>query len=390
MTFHRWFAGFFLLILMVVALFANSILFSVRSFQDNYAHLVPQSGGVLRLEELQSVYSEVEALERQTAPERGAAAQAGVQAAAAQRDLDKARDELAGLQSQILTLTSDLETAAALTPAAGAGAFDAADVAQRLDRIAAQRARAPQVRDGVIAVRENLTKLADAELALRPKEAELARLEAEKRRAAEFIRTSQMAIDGLKGQYGSDFQRVRNEAHALVASTPFGIGSQIVEMHPTFLSTMLVLIMGALGALLYLFPAYLNRDNRIFFADIVVRLVFGMVVALAFYIVANATLAGFAFVPGGDTGTAGASLNPFTVSLLGIIAGIMADDIASWILKRGRELLGGGFDTGAARSSGRAAGGAGPYADAARDARSTARPSAPASGDSPPRGGVVG
>lgn len=389
MTFHRWFAGFFLLILMIVALFANSILFSVRSFQDNYAHLVPSSGGVLRLSELQSVYAEVEALERQTAPERGAAAAAGVQAAAAQRDLDKARDELAGLQSQVLTLTSDLETAAGLTPAAGAGAFDAVDVGQRLDRVSAQRARAPQVRDGVIAVRENLTKLADAELALRPKEAEVARLEAEKRRAAEFIRTSQMAIDGLKGQYGSDFQRVRNEAHALVASTPFGLGGRIVEMHPTFLSTMLVLIMGALGALLYLFPAYLNRDNRIFFADIVVRLVFGMVVALAFYIVANATLAGFAFVPGGDTGTAGASLNPFTVSLLGIIAGIMADDIASWILKRGRELLGGGFDSSASRAPSRPTVGGAPYADAARDARATTVP-APASGDSPPRGGVVG
>jgi hypothetical protein len=370
----------------------NSVLFSARSFQDNLAHVVPGSAGVIRLADLYAVDAQVAELERQTAPQRGEAAQLEQQAAAAQRELDNARDAIAALQARILTQTSELETLAGLTPAAGAGAFDPVDIAQRLDRVSAQRTAVAQTREGVISVRTDLGKLADAEQALAPKEDELARLEAEKRRAGEFVATSERTILGLKGQFGSDFQRVRNEAQALVASTPFGFGAKIVEMHPTFLSTTLVMIMGALGAILYLFPAYLNRDNRIFFADIVVRLVFGMVVALAFYIVANATLAGFAFVPGGDTGAAGASLNPFTVSLLGIIAGIMADDIASWILKRGRELLGGGFSDasprGRAGAPSVAVGGA-PYADAARDARATTR-ATPAPGDSPPRGGVVG
>jgi hypothetical protein len=98
--------------------------------------------------------------------------------------------------------------------------------------------------------------------------------------------------------------------------------------------------MGLLGAILYLFPAYMSRANPVTFAEIAVRSIFGMVTALAFYIVANASISGLAFVPGGTTETATA-INPFTVSLIGIVAGIMADDIAKWIQRRGSEILGG-------------------------------------------------
>ena len=38
---------------------------------------------------------------------------------------------------------------------------------------------------------------------------------------------------------------------------------------------------------------------------------------------------------------AATAINPFTVSLIGIVAGIMADDIAKWIQRRGSEILGG-------------------------------------------------
>ncbi len=398
MTLKRWFAGFFLLILMVTALFVNSILFSARSFQHNLASVAPQTGGVISIAELNQVDAAVTLLENQTAPQRGEAAQLEQQAAAAQRDLDNARDALAALQAKALTQTSELENAAGITPAAASGEFNPVDVAQRLDRISAQRAAATQTRDGIVEVRVELGKIGEAEQGLGPKEDDLAKLEGEKRRAGEFVATSERTILGLKGQFGGDFQRIRNEARALIASSPFGVGEKLVGMHPTFLSTVLVCIMGALGALLYLFPAYLNPSSKILFADIVVRLVFGMVVALAFYIVANASLAGFAFVPGGDTGAA--SLNPFTVSLLGIIAGIMADDIAAWIHKRGRDILGGGASPDPVRPSVAAPSGGGglanprggaadPYASAAQDARATHQ-AGPAPGDAPPRGGVVG
>lgn len=399
MTLKRWFAGFFLLLLMVAALFMNSILFSARSFQHNLFTADPGSGGVISLAELAAVDVQVAELERQTAPQRGEAAMAEQKAATAQLELDIARDAVAAMQVKLLSTVAAIEERASLPPAAGTGAFDVADVAQRLERIGAQRATAAQTREAVIAARADLIKLADAEEALGPKEEDLARLEAEKRRVGEFIETSNRAVLGLKGQFGDNFQRIRNEARALEASSPFGLGSKLVSMHPTFLTTILVCLMGALGALLYLFPAYLNRDNNIYFADIVVRLVFGMVTALAFYIVANASIAGFTFMPGESANSnTGASLNPFAVSLLGIIAGIMADDIAAWIRERGREVFGGARASSPPRAApagdsmpnphGGPVGLAGSFEAAGRDARANTQPNDP--GDSPPRGGVVG
>lgn len=403
MTLKRWFAGFFLLLLMVATLFMNSILFSARSFQHNLYTVDPGSGGVISLTELEAVGVQVAELERQTAPQRGEAALAAQKAATGQLELDTARDAIAAMQVKLLSAVATIEEAASLPPAAATGAFDVADVAQRLERISAQRATAALTREAVIAARADLIKLADAEEALGPKEEDLARLEAEKRRIGEFIETSNRAVLGLKGQFGDNFQRIHNEANALKASSPLGLGSTLVSMHPTFLTTILVCLMGALGALLYLFPAYLNRDNNIYFADIVVRLVFGMVTALAFYIVANASIAGFTFMPGESANTnTGASLNPFAVSLLGIIAGIQADDIAAWIRERGREVFGGARKSSASQTPsagdsmpnphGGPAGGAvglmGAFEAAGRDARANTRPNDP--GDTPPRGGAVG
>jgi hypothetical protein len=102
--------------------------------------------------------------------------------------------------------------------------------------------------------------------------------------------------------------------------------------------------MGVLGAILYLFPAYMSRANPVTFAEIAVRVLFGMCTALAFYVVANAAVTGLGFA-GGDTAPSGAQLNPFTLSMIGVVAGIMADDIAKWIHRRGTELLGGQVGT---------------------------------------------
>lgn len=384
MTLKRWFAGFFLLILMVVALFVNSILFSARSFQANLANVAPDTGGVIRLADLKAVDAQVAMIERETAPQRGEAAQLADRAAMAQKALGDAQDSLAALRLRVLSQTSVLEAKAGFTPAAATGEFNAADVIQRLDRVSAQRATAASTRDDVLAVRGELAKIDQQEAALEPLQSDAADLKAKTERAGEYVAKSEQTILGLKGQFGGNFIRIRNEADSLVKSSPFGIGAYLVEMHPTFLSTILVCIMGALGALLYLFPAYLNPNSRILFADIVVRLVFGMVVALAFYIVANASIASLAIMPGGESTTSAASLNPFSVSLIGIVAGIMADDIAAWIRERGREILGGG-----ASSSSTTYVQPAPHVSAARDAQSTHRGSADP-GDSPPRGGVVG
>ncbi|MGE3143599.1 MAG: hypothetical protein AB7L65_09775, partial [Hyphomonadaceae bacterium] len=145
---------------------------------------------------------------------------------------------------------------------------------------------------------------------------------------------------GVVGNY-DQYDAIRSEVVSLMRTSPLGVGATLVQLHPTFMSTVLVLLMGALGAILYLFPAYMSRANPVTFAEIVVRLIFGMCTALAFYIVANATVAGVSFVPGQQGVQSASLLNPFTVSLIGIVAGVMADDIARWIKSRGSELFGG-------------------------------------------------
>lgn len=102
---------------------------------------------------------------------------------------------------------------------------------------------------------------------------------------------------------------------------------------------MLVLLMGALGSLLYLFPAYLNRPQPVTMAEIAVRLIFGMCAALAFYVLTNAAIASFSLGSSAEEGGTSSTLNPFTVSLIGIVAGVMSEDIAKWIQERGRGIL---------------------------------------------------
>src|SRR5262249_17890079 len=85
------------------------------------------------------------------------------------------------------------------------------------------------------------------------------------------------------------FSRVYGEARALKSLSPLGVSAFLAQGSPSILSTLLVLLMGALGSLLYLFPAYLNRPQPVTMAEIAVRLIFGMCAALAFYVLANAT-----------------------------------------------------------------------------------------------------
>src|SRR5690606_2890894 len=149
------------------------------------------------------------------------------------------------------------------------------------------------------------------------------------------------------------FTRVRGEAHALAAMSPLGISAFLAQGHPALLSTVLVLLMGALGSLLYLFPAYLNRPQPVTMAEIVVRLIFGMCAALAFYVFANAASAGFSTASSVQQATTSSALNPFTVSLVGIVAGVLSEDIAKWIQDRGRGIFtqGGGPAAGATGAS---------------------------------------
>jgi hypothetical protein len=135
------------------------------------------------------------------------------------------------------------------------------------------------------------------------------------------------------------FARIQGEVAALQTMSPWGVSAFLAQGHPALLSTVLVLLMGALGSLLYLFPAYLNRPAPVTMAEIVVRLIFGMCAALAFYVLANAAIAGFSIASNVTQATTSSALNPFTVSLVGIVAGVLSEDIAKWIQDRGRGIF---------------------------------------------------
>src|SRR5262249_1177586 len=70
-----------------------------------------------------------------------------------------------------------------------------------------------------------------------------------------------------------------------------------------------------------------------------VRLIFGMCAALALYVLLNATIAGISLTQSVAQASTSSTLNPFTVSLIGIIAGVLSEDIAKWIQDRGRGIF---------------------------------------------------
>ncbi len=161
-------------------------------------------------------------------------------------------------------------------------------------------------------------------------------------RQIEALPPEDARIRTLQSEIVSDpthYERIRNEAKSLQALSVFGVSVYLAQGHPALLSIMLVLLMGMLGSLLYLFPAYLNRPAPVTLGEIFVRLVFGMCSALAVYVLANALATFSVSAPTAQVTTTSAALNPFTVSLIGIIAGVMSEDIAKWIQDRGRGIF---------------------------------------------------
>jgi hypothetical protein len=208
----------------------------------------------------------------------------------------------------------------------------------------------------VVALRGQVQQLAAQEENIDDTSAERATLTARQRLVSGQVAESNRRIFALQQSVVPDYEhygRVRSEAQALQTMSPLGVSAYFAQGHPALLSTTLVLLMGALGALLYLFPAYLNRAEPVTMAEIVVRLIFGMCAALAFYVLANAAIAGFSIGAGVEQATTSSMLNPFTVSLVGIVAGVLSEDIAKWIQDRGR-----GIFTQGVVSSGATGGGA--------------------------------
>lgn len=350
MSIHKWLVGFFLAVFMVAALGVNAMLFSARNFQFNLAQMAPSTNGVIDVQELLATDRQIKAVESESAPQRGALIQIEQQLNALTAQTQAAETQINTTRADIAGDLSQLEARTGEPVAEAAALLDAPALEGRIQALAARPNIPPADQAAVAALRGQVAQLGQMEESLSGHDMQRVGLVAQQRLVGGQVAEADRRIFALKQSVVPNYEQydlIHSEVSALMRTSPLHIGEALVQTHPTFMSTVLVLLMGALGAILYLFPAYMSRANPVTFAEIIVRMIFGMCTALAFYIVANATLAGFSFVPGqtaSGTGTA-AMLNPFTVSLIGIIAGVMADDIARWIKNRGSELFGGAAPT---------------------------------------------
>jgi hypothetical protein len=347
MSIHKWLVGLFLAIIMVLALATNAVLFSARSFQYNLAELAPASNGIIDVDNFRAAEENIARIEKGVEMQRGEVLRVEQELKAVQDRAQKLANDSASSGAQLAVQVQDLEARAAIAQPVTT-LTDAGALSDRLSAVARAPKLPPAEKQTVMALvgeAERIQQL-EQDAAQAAADAQAAQIRA--RGAGGAVADADRQILALKAQLVPDgsehYQAIKNETNALINSSPLGIGASLVQMHPQFLSIALVLLMGALGGILYLFPAYMSRANPVTFAEIAVRMIFGMCTAIAFYIVVNATIAGFAFVPGQTGGSA--ALNPFSVSLIGIVAGVMADDIAKWIRQRGTEVLSGGGASG--------------------------------------------
>ena len=343
MTMHKWMVGLGLAMLMIAVLVINALLFSARSFQHNLALMGATPLGIVSVQAIADAEARLVDIERQTAMPRAELAQIAEQLAVVDAQLTEQQNRAVALRSEIAGSVTAIETQANIAGAQPAAALDEEQLAERVGQLASQRLD-QEATEQVQSLRADVDRLNLTLDQIDEGDTQRRQLLQRQSLLGNQVADAQRQEFAIKGEVVSNvdqYDAVRTEAQALMSASVLGIGAALVQAHPTMLSTGLVLIMGLLGAILYLFPAYMSRATPVTFAEIAVRSIFGMVTALAFYIVANASIAGLAFVPGGSTSEAATAINPFTVSLIGIVAGIMADDIAKWIQRRGSEILGG-------------------------------------------------
>jgi len=321
--------GFGLTAAMLITLVACAITFSARSFQHNFAQVSGNETGVVSLAAIARMKLQMDQLDRAKQP--------------LQAKLDAVEREEDALSVRYLSLESGARERAERIDETLSG------VESRLGReggglqagVLLQRLEALQSDPGLLA--EETRALAEARATLD----ELNRMTAEAAEAASERDSVRDEVRGLEAELkvvedrilAKDAGAVRNfdqilaEVDSLNHTSPFGVALNLAQVHPAFLSTLLVCLAGALGSLMYLFPAWLTNQVQVSFDDIAVRMLFGMLTAFGFMIVANAanSLLGFGAV---ETPMPQPSLNPFTIAGLGIIAGVMADDISKWIHQR--------------------------------------------------------
>jgi hypothetical protein len=334
---YRFITGCFLAVLICAVMFINAWIFSARALQNEVSKLVADGTAVSLsqvlgdAERLMTEQQKLATEEQAMSPQLAASTVAEQQWKADQAKLDQVVDAAAK------RLNAAAQAVGVPPPSAGQGSvvIDAERLRVELSRIASASANVnPGLARSIAEVQSTLDGVRPLEAA-----AASAREKAEQAKAitAQMRSSIQTRRDDLLKRskvYGTVAGQVQSMSDAHL-----GFGLWLAKVPPVFLTTTLVLAMGALGAVLYLLPMYIHENGRVTFALIIFRMLFGMTTALAFYIIANTSIA--AFGASGGTVDSMASLNPFTVSALGIIAGVMSEEIAKWITQRGGYLLSG-------------------------------------------------
>jgi hypothetical protein len=343
MTLYKFSVGVVLAVAMVAVLGLSALVFSSRDFQYGVAQISPSTNGLISFAQLDEVDRQVVQIETESAGPRGEQLDVEQQLTALDTEAQNAEATANDARAAMVGAIAEIETRANVATAESAAAdMSAQGLSQRITTLASRPGLPPADQQGVAQLRTQVQQLAAQEEALDDRSAERAALVSRQRLVAGQVAEANRRIFALQQTVVPDYEhytRVRGEAHALAAMSPLGVSAFLAQGHPALLSTVLVLLMGALGSLLYLFPAYLNRPAPVTMAEIVVRLIFGMCAALAFYVLANAAIAGFSISSGVQQATTSATLNPFTVSLVGIVAGVLSEDIAKWIQDRGRGIF---------------------------------------------------
>lgn len=343
MTFYKFAVGVVLALAMVAVLALGGLVFSSRDFQFGVAQISPSTGGLISFARLENAERQIAQIEDESSGPRGELLEIEQQIANIDSQVQNAEASVNEARASMVGAIAEVETRASVQTAGSAAADTSAQgLSQRINSLASRSGLAPADQQSVASLRAQVRQLAEQEQALDDRSSERSDLVTRQRLVGGQVAESNRRIFALQQTVVPDYEhytRVRGEAYALRNMSPLGVSAFLAQGHPALLSTSLVLLMGALGSLLYLFPAYLNRPQPVTMAEIIVRLIFGMCAALAFYVLANAAVAGFSIASNVQQATSSATLNPFTVSLVGIIAGVMSEDIAKWIQDRGRGIF---------------------------------------------------
>jgi len=334
MTLYKFSVGAVLAVAMVGVLAASAIVFSSRDFQFGVAQAAPSTNGRIDFAKLDEIEREIAEAREQSKETRDQLADVQERIAAIERAEADANQARTTITSEVVAI----EQRAGIT-----GAANPAPLSQRINTLAGQANLSAEDRARVGTLASSVTRLAQQDATNAENADDLASLYEQRAVISAQVAESDGQIHELQRQVVPErehYDRIRNEARSLQSLSVFGATTTLAQGHPSLLSTALVLLMGALGSLLYLFPAYLNRLEPVTHAEVFVRLIFGMCAALAVYVLANA-LASISAEGMVQTQlrTTSASLNPFTTSLIGIVAGVLSEDIAKWIQDRGRGIF---------------------------------------------------